>query len=49
MVVLQKDMVYLDNNFELATSPTEIEIDEKIVDIIITLNKMGYKLPLQRI
>jgi len=40
---MQKDIVYLDDNFEKTDIPTKIEIDEQIVDIIIKLNEKGYK------
>ena len=40
---MKKDIVYLDDNFEISKLPTEIEVDEQIVDIIINLNKKGYK------
>jgi len=40
---LESEVVYLTNDFEVSSEPTEIKIDKSIVDIIIKLNKKGYK------
>ena len=40
---MEDKVIYLNNNFEISDIPTEIAIDDKIVDIIITLNKKRYK------
>ena len=40
---MKKSVVYLNDIFEISKLPTEIEVDEQIVDIIITLNKKGYR------